>query len=58
MPEYKPLLEEYAQNLDKRVAAGEIKENTRDTYLRNASRLFEALVCWALSEDLLNKATF
>ena len=52
MPEYKPLIDEFAEMLEKRFKEGEIKEITKETYLRDASRLFESVI-WALSEESL-----
>ena len=45
MPErYYTILNEYERRLNERVTTGEIQETTRDTYLQDANRVFEALV--------------
>ena len=45
MPErYYTILNEYDRRLKDRVAEGEIKGVTHDTYLQDANRIFEALV--------------
>ncbi len=41
---YYTILNEYERRLNERVKNGEIKETTRDTYLQDANRVFEALV--------------
>lgn len=52
MAEYPPLLKEYENQLQARVQKGEIKQDTMDTYLRDANRLLESLV-WLLDEQAL-----
>lgn len=39
-----PILDEYARRLNERVVRGEISASTRDTYLRDANRTFEAIL--------------
>lgn len=54
MRNYRILLKEYGEELDDRVARGEILRDTADTYIRDANRLLESLV-WAFSEETLTK---
>lgn len=48
------LLMEYERNLRNRVQKGEIKEVTLDSYLNDASRVFEGLVFATGSSDIQN----
>ena len=50
--EYPILLAEYERRLEERVKRGEIVEETKKTYLRDANRLLEALV-YSLPSRLL-----
>lgn len=54
MADYPALLREYESQLQARVERGEIKRDTMETYLRDANRLFEALI-WLLDERSLNR---
>ena len=44
MPRYPILLEEYRRRLEGRVANNEIVEDTLNTHLNDANRIFEALI--------------
>ena len=48
------LLAEYERNLRNRVQRGDIKEVTLDTYLNDASRVFEGLVSTTEPSDIEN----
>jgi RNA binding exosome subunit len=41
---YYTILNEYERRLDQRVQIGEIQEMTKETYLQDANRIFEALI--------------
>jgi len=41
---YYAILNEYERRLDQRVQIGEIQETTKETYLQDANRIFEALI--------------